>query len=247
MDGTTEPIIVVIGHPIAGNPAQFAAERALRSLKLDWRVLSFDVLPGDVAAALEGFAVTGVKGVFIDSSLSSEAKQWYSQRTDATDSDAIGSIVDCLFRDSAFQLLGEYEQRRWVDEQISRHGGQRLIWIGQRDSTTPASGEGFQEHATTPNDMAELAGNADVIVINDTDVPPVDLDADEWPTNDGSTLVIDLTNAHPEIPHIKHLGYRILSETERRIGTLQRCLHSWTGQYPSAEVLHDAIEEYLSV
>ena len=48
MDGTTEPIIAVIGHPIAGNPSQLALERALRAMDLDWRVLSFDVKPDDM-------------------------------------------------------------------------------------------------------------------------------------------------------------------------------------------------------
>lgn len=242
MDGTTEPIIVVIGHPIAGNPAQFAAERALRSLKLDWRVLSFDVQPDDVAAALEGFAVTGINGVIIDRSLAIEAQTWYSQRTGATE-----SVIDCLSRDGESSLIGKFEQRIWVDEQIARHGGQRLIWIGDLSDTTPASGTGFQQHGVTPKNVLDLAGDADVIVIAESAAQPIELDADEWPANDGSTLVIDLTDGHREMGKIRQLGYRVLAENERRIGTLLRCLHSWTGQYPSTEVIHDAIEEYLSV
>ena len=55
MDGTTEPIIAVLGHPIAGNPSQFAFESALQSMELDWRVVSFDVSPEDIPAALQGF------------------------------------------------------------------------------------------------------------------------------------------------------------------------------------------------
>ena len=75
----------------------------------------------------------------------------------------------------------------------------------------------------------------------------IELDADDWPVNDGSTLVIDLTDGHPEIATIKQLGYRVLGDNELRIGTLQRCLHRWTGKFPAADVIHDAIEEYLSV
>ncbi len=144
-------------------------------------------------------------------------------------------------------LVGEHEQRVWVDEQISRHGGQRLVWIGERNDTTPASGDGFQEYLTTPTNIAELAGDADVIVISESPDAPIELDTDDWPVNDGSALVIDLTDGHPEIAKIKQLGYRVLGENERRIGTLQRCLHRWTGQFPPADVIHDAIEEYLSV
>ena len=89
MDGTTEPIIVVIGHPIAGNPSQLAVERSLESLEMDWRVLSFDVHPSDVAAALEGFLVTGIAGVLIDASVRREASRWYQ------------SVVDRLAEDGA--------------------------------------------------------------------------------------------------------------------------------------------------
>jgi hypothetical protein len=242
MDGTTEPIVVVIGHPIAGNPAQFATERALRSLRLDWRVLSFDVQPRDVAAALEGFAVTGINGVIIDRSLASEAQQWYSQRTGSE-----STTIDCLSRDGELQFVGEFEQRLWVDEQIARHDGENRVWIGDQDSHAAASSEGFQHHATTPPEVIELVSQADVVVINHAANKPLELDAEEWPSNDGSTLVIDLSEGHQELSTIRELGYRVIGENERRIGTLQRCLNRWTGQMPSAEVIYDAIEEYLGV
>jgi hypothetical protein len=242
MDSTTEPILVVIGHPIAGNPAQFAAERALRSLKLDWRVVSFDVQPENVAVALEGFAVTGIHGVIIDRSLAREAQQWYAQQTGSEQ-----AAIDCLSRDDAFQFVGDHEQRRWVDDQVTRHGGQHLLWIGEYNEQTPASAEGFEQHATAPANLPELATHADVIVINQSASGPIELDAEEWPANDGSTLVIDLTDGHPDLPRLKQLGYRVLGENERRIGTLQRCLQRWTGQVPATEVIYDAIEEYLGV
>lgn len=243
MDDTTEPILVVIGHPIAGNPAQFAAERALRSLNLDWRVLSFDVQPEHVEAALEGFAVTGIKGVLIDQSLANEARQWYANRR----GDADSPFIDCLYRDSSYDFVGAHEQHRWIDEQITRHGGQRKFWIGSLPEEAPRFvGKEFQEFNMGTNGMADAAANADVIAIHPTSEDPIDLDSEEWPANDGSTLVIDLSAGHPELPKIRGLGYRVLTENERRIGTIQRCLHRWTGHQASAEVIHDAIEEYLS-
>lgn len=78
-DGTTEPIIAIIGHPIAGNPSQLAIERSLLSLGMEWRVLSFDVQPQDVAKALDGFAVTGIAGVMIAPTLQQAAGQWFAQ------------------------------------------------------------------------------------------------------------------------------------------------------------------------
>jgi len=75
----------------------------------------------------------------------------------------------------------------------------------------------------------------------------MDLEVDEWSSNDGSTLVIDLTDGHPKISDIKQLGYRVLGPRERQIGTLISCLHRCTGKSPAVEVVHDAIEEYFSV
>ena len=76
MDRTTEPVIAVLGHPIAGNASQFALERAFAAMQLDWRVLSFDVKSANLQMALDGLDVLGVEGVLIDPSLSDAARQW---------------------------------------------------------------------------------------------------------------------------------------------------------------------------
>ncbi|MGI9470775.1 MAG: hypothetical protein ACR2NZ_04545 [Rubripirellula sp.] len=242
MDGTTESIIVVIGDPIAGNPVQFAAERALRSLRLDWRVLSFDVKPEHVATALGGFDVTGIDGVFVDPSLCDQAREWLAARNEVKP-----ESIDSLYRDDQGQFVGANEQREWIDEQIARHGGDRRVWIGDHGPNAAATCEGFEMHDNVPSDLGEVTANADVIVISDRAGKPVELEPDEWADNDGGTLVIDLTNGHPDFSRIKQRGYRVVCENERRIGTLQRSLHRWTGEYASADVIHDAIEEYLSV
>lgn len=237
MDGTTEPIIVVIGHPIAGNPSQFAVERALRAMKLDWRVLSFDVKPADVAAALEGFAVTGICGVLIDPSVAAAASQWYADRN-STDV----STIDCLYRSDGQQLVGSYEQQAWIDDQIS-HCGEQRIWLGNSLENTPVSRTGFDDEASTSPPELDLIENADVIAIADHPV----LEAEDWPQDDGTTLVVDLTEGHPEGSTLRARGYRIIGIRERQIGKLQRCIQRWTGTLPPAEVVPDAVEEYLGV
>jgi hypothetical protein len=238
MDGTTEPIIVVIGHPIAGNPSQFAVEKALRAMKLDWRVLSFDVKPEDVAAALEGFSVTGIAGVLIDPSVAAAASQWYA---DKTSSDF--AIIDCLYRDDEQQLLGSFEQQAWVDDQISQHAGEQRIWLGDTLENAPLSPGGFGETSSPAPPELDVIENADLIAITGSSK----LEAEDWPENDGSTLIIDLTEGHPDQQTLKDRGYRVVATPERQIGTLLRCLQRWTGDLPPADVVHDAIEEYLGV
>jgi hypothetical protein len=258
MDGTTEPIIAVIGHPIAGNPSQFAVERALRSLQLDWRVLSFDVKPGDVAAALDGFAVTGIAGVVIDPSIMEEASRWYLGKLQAAAEPEAGAggqeqplppptlQIDCLYRDSLDNLLGSHEQRAWVDQQVARHAGEQCLWLGGSLRGAPLSPEPFAaEPAGSPPDPQSVA-SAGLIVIA-PDAAELSLEAEEWPQDDGSTMIIDFTRGHPELPAIRERGYGVVNQLERRIGTLQGCLKRWTGAEASAEVIRDAIEEYLGV
>ena len=64
MDGITEPVVLILGHPIAGNPSQFALERAFDSMQLQWRVLSCDVSPERIGAAIVGAEVLGLQIVY---------------------------------------------------------------------------------------------------------------------------------------------------------------------------------------
>lgn len=68
MDETTEPIIAVIGHPIAGNPTQFALETGLQAAGIDCRVLSVDLSPDKIEPALIGMLAMDFKAVWVASS-----------------------------------------------------------------------------------------------------------------------------------------------------------------------------------
>ncbi|WP_164103915.1 hypothetical protein [Candidatus Laterigemmans baculatus] len=59
------PLLGVVGHPIAGNPMQFAMERALAAANLEWRFLSFDVPPERLAAAVAGVDALGFRGLAV--------------------------------------------------------------------------------------------------------------------------------------------------------------------------------------
>ncbi len=240
MEGTTEPIVAVIGHPIAGNPSQFALERSLHEMNLDWRVLSLDVQPDDVAVALEGFLVTGIVGVLIDPSVAAAAVAWCAEKLSLE-----ADHIDCLHRDDEKSFIASDERILWLQEQLEEHGGENRIRLGEIDGSS-ALVELAGDAAATPPDI-ETINSADQIFLAGSDDEPVDLDVDDWPENDGKTLVIDLTDGHPQAARLQEMGYRLLSAMDFRIGTLQRCLKSWTGETPSSDVIHDAIEEYLAV
>lgn len=60
-----ETIVAILGHPVAGNPMQFAMETAASAAHVNLRVLSFDVPPDQQDAALDALAVLGVTGVVL--------------------------------------------------------------------------------------------------------------------------------------------------------------------------------------
>lgn len=257
MDAPTQSIIVVIAHPIAGNPTQFALERALHSMELDWRVFSFDVAPKDVPAALEGFAVTGITGVLIDRTLQPEVAAWYRNTKADGSSDVNAETIDCLYRGDGGQFVGTNQQRNWLQSRIEQVAladqevGER-IWFGDSlDAATVTRDQFPAEPSVVPVDVEALK-MAKWIALTDGTDGPVKIEVDDWPENNGSTSVIDLCSrdfgsSHPDLKKIKNLGYHTIDFCDRKIGALQRCLNQWTGSEPSTEVLRDAIEEYLGV
>jgi hypothetical protein len=68
MDEKIEPVLAVIGHPVAGNPTQFALENAFEQANVDCRVLSFDLSPKQLPIALNGMHAMSFRGVWIDPS-----------------------------------------------------------------------------------------------------------------------------------------------------------------------------------
>jgi hypothetical protein len=242
MEGTTEPIVVVIGNPIAGNPAQFALERSLRAMGLDWRVLSFDVSSEDVGAALGGFAVTGIVGVLIDRDLTSQAGDWYSLITETPT-----AKVDCLWRGEETRFIGGDLKQLWLQLQIEKFNDRRRLWIGDTTSEMTIHSDQYETRQSDDAAIPDLVTESSVIVLNLTKDSSKELELDEWPKNNGTTLIVNLKSTSETIGKIRQLGYLVIGEDEFQIGTLLQCILHWTGEYPSEDTLIDAIEEYLSV
>jgi shikimate dehydrogenase len=51
-----------MGQPVAGNPTQFMIERAFAAAGLDWRYLTLEVAPENLADAIHGFRAMGFRG-----------------------------------------------------------------------------------------------------------------------------------------------------------------------------------------
>ncbi len=276
MDGTTEPLIAVIGHPIAGNPSQFALERALVAMDLDWRVLSFDVPPDKIQVALDGAEVLGIRGVLIDPVLCQAATDWYRERevpdrsseqaqsaadlpassseedtNQAATQQNLAASIDCLsLREGRFDASSQ--QQRFVSDAIRRHRqsldqqSDHCLWLGEQKENSLVVVEGFGDPLLDAPEIDEIAAAKLIVIAGDADQPAV-LDVDDWPEGDASCLVVDVSDGHPDLLKIDALGYRVISVDDRRIGTLANGLRQWTGDEPSLDMIRDAIEEYLAV
>lgn len=97
------PLLGLIGHQIAGNPAQFAIERVLNAADLDWRFLSFDIVPENLEKAIQGVDALGFRGLAIAPSYSSQLFQLLSSHDSSSKASEWVDIVD---RDYSGTLVG---------------------------------------------------------------------------------------------------------------------------------------------
>jgi len=235
MDGITEPVLLILGHPIAGNPSQFALERAFDAMRMPWRVLSCDVPAERVDDAIAGAEVLGFRGLLLDRNV--------------VPSTPAGDRIDFLMRDAD---LGKSWSREnlfsvWLESKIRRHfnAHQRevgpLLWIGTPDPNFPAGLASEQSRSPIGWASKEAIEHADVIAISES------VDVSQWPATDSQTLVIDFARGANDTQRMLEIGYKVLGENDARIGVLTLCLERLTGKQPSGDVLTEAIEEYLAV
>lgn len=256
MDSNTEPLIAVIGYPIADNPAEFALDRVFAAMGLDWRVISFEIPTRRLGAALDGTVALGFRGVLIDRAQSELAARWYRQRYLPPGAPDPPARVDCFSRAAGPSLDADPPPEAddlwetWLREQVRRHfesrgrrpanclrlptrGSDRPLPVAE--SLSPVRYRGCPE----PEQLAE----ADIIVVE----APLSRDqaALVWPADDASTLVIEL--ADDAVTPAARFGYRVITADAIRAGVLGLAVRRWTGRDADAEIIRDAIEEYGSV
>jgi len=134
-ESPVQSAVCVIGHPIAGNPAQFCISRILKSLEIDWQCLSFDVPPQSLAAAIAGIDVLHFAGALIApphhtavpvTSLSGNSADhpW----CDGLARDSSRAWIGCNFLgDTLIQMIQSHEQR--IGQSLAT-----CIFLGDRQS-----------------------------------------------------------------------------------------------------------------
>ena len=68
-----QEVIALLAAPAGGNPAQYLFERAIETAGLDWRFLTFEVPPERLADAIAGVAALGLRGCLLAGPLQAAA------------------------------------------------------------------------------------------------------------------------------------------------------------------------------
>jgi shikimate dehydrogenase len=98
-----QELVAVFGQPVAENPTQVMIEAAFRALDLDWRYLTIEVAPADLADAVRGARAMGFRGFNCTIPHKVAVLPLLDELTPAAS--AIGA-VNCVARQDS-RLLGE--------------------------------------------------------------------------------------------------------------------------------------------
>ncbi len=128
-DVSLQPILALLGCPVAGNPTQFMMERAFAHHGLDWRYISVEVRPEDLADAVRGMRAMG----FVGGNCANPHKEAIGQYLARLGSTAeMTGVVNLLLRQED-QLVGENTEGRAVLEAIRQRldpTGRRCVVLG---------------------------------------------------------------------------------------------------------------------
>jgi shikimate dehydrogenase len=119
----------MLGHPVAGNPTQFMFEKAFAHHELDWRYLSLDVLPEDLANAVRGMRAMGFHGGNCAEPHKRTVLLHLDRNSEAAE---LSGSVNCILRQDR-QLLGENTEGKSLLAAVLRRidpAGKRVVILG---------------------------------------------------------------------------------------------------------------------
>ncbi len=124
-----QEICAVFGSPVAGNPTQFMMEKAFVHHGLDWRYLTLEVTPEDLADAVRGMRAMGFRGANITKPHKVTVVELLDRLTDAA---ALMGAVNCITRDE-HELVGENTDGKGFMQSlrgIVDPAGKRVVMFG---------------------------------------------------------------------------------------------------------------------
>ncbi len=129
MCNSLQPILALLGYPVAGNPTQYMIEKAFAHREMDWRYLSVEVAPGNLDDAVRGIKAMG----FCGGNCTEPHKAAIAHSLDGMGQTAeLTGLVNCFHRSNG-RLIGENTEGRAVVEAIRLRmdpEGKRVVLFG---------------------------------------------------------------------------------------------------------------------
>jgi shikimate dehydrogenase len=276
-----QEIVAVFGQPVAGNPTQYMMEKAFAQVGLDWRYLTVEIAPADLADAIKGMRAMGFRGCNLTIPHKVEVIQYLDRTSEAA---TVMGAVNCVNR-VGHELVGEntdgkgfVQSLREVTDPTGKNililgagGAARAIAVevalaGAAQITVVNRGEARgQELVDLINNRVRVAarfvkweGNYEVppetdIVINATSIGLGDVEARvplAVQTLEADMIVADVIFNPPEtrlIRDARQRGCTTLDGLGMLVNQAVIVFRIWTGQDANAEVMRDALEEFLGL
>jgi shikimate dehydrogenase len=273
--------VAVFGQPVAGNPTQYMMEKAFADVGLEWRYLTLEVAPENLADAVRGMRAMGFRGCNLTIPHKVAVIQYLDRTSEAA---ALMGAVNCVNR-VGDELVGEntdgkgfVQSLREVTDPAGRvvvilgaGGAARAIAVevglaGAARITVVNRGEARGRELATL--IGEKVGVAAQFVHwqGDFRVPPeteVLINATSIGLGDAAArvpLVVDTLEADMVVADVifnppqtrlicdaRERGCQTLDGLGMLVNQAVIAFKIWTGQDARAEVMRDALEEFLGL
>jgi shikimate dehydrogenase len=154
-DSPIQQIVCCMGQPVAGNPTQFMIERAFAAAGLDWRYLTLEVPPENLADAVKGLRAMGFRGGNFTIPHKVAVIPYLDELSEAA---ALMGAVNCVNR-VGDKLVGENTDGKGFVQslrQVADPAGKRVVILGAGGAARAIAVE------------LGLSGAAEIVIVNRT-------------------------------------------------------------------------------
>ena len=155
LDSPIQQIVCCMGQPVAGNPTQFMIERAFAAAGLDWRYLTLEVPPENLADAVTGLRAMGFRGGNFTIPHKVAVVPYLDELSEAA---TLVGAVNCVNR-VGDKLVGENTDGKGFVQslrQLTDPAGKRVVILGAGGAARAIAVE------------LGLSGVAEIVVVNRT-------------------------------------------------------------------------------
>ncbi len=124
-----QQICTLFGQPVAGNPTQYMIEKAFAHHGLEWRYLTLEVAPSDLADSVRGMRAMGFRGGNITKPHKVSVVELLDRLSDSA---AMMGAVNCIVRED-HQLVGENTDGKGFMRSLAGvvdPAGKRVVLLG---------------------------------------------------------------------------------------------------------------------